>query len=237
MRRLTLAALAAVTVVAAVGTANPGMADEGEGKDCVVEYLDERGEVRETTTVPEGSKLGSFRCVGGVWEFSWDPYGPDESVTAPRLQVKPDGTVTAEEFVRPTRARDLTLREMAGIAQAVMGTRGEFVFERAVVVVDDGRERTPQEVEALLAGKDTTGAKILGTFDHLDPASTVEDIAGETGTQEPVVVYLLSGIWDAIVDAVNWVVDGVNEVIDWLDDHCTWFPPPPPVDTIVTCQW
>lgn len=237
MRRLTLAALAAVTVIAAVGTANPAVADKGKGKDCVVEYIDERGEVRETATVPEGTKLGEFRCVGGVWEFSWDPYGPDESVTAPRLQVKPDGTVTAKQFVRPARARDLTLREMAGIFKAVTGAREEIVFKRAVVAVDDGRKRTPEEVEALLAGKDTTGAKILGTFDRLDPARTVEDIADETGTSEPVVVYFLSGIWDAIVDAVNWVIDGVNEVIDWLDDHCTWFPPPPPLGTIVTCQW
>lgn len=238
MRRLMLIALATSTAVAMVGTAGLAAVETGKGGDCVVQYVDERGEIRDTSAEEEGTVRGEFRCVdGGVWQYSWAPSGPDDSITAPRLQVDPEGTVTAPEYFRPARARDLTLGEMADIARVVMGAREAGTFERAVVAVDDGRQRTPEEVEALLAGEDTTGAKVLRTFDRLDPAMTVQDIADETGTSEPVVVYLLGGIWDAIVDAVNWVIDGVNDAIDWLDDHCTWFPPPPPLGTIVVCQW
>lgn len=236
-----LGALAAGTAVAVAGAAYPAAAGEkpaGKGSECVVEYVDERGAVRDTSVEKEGTVLGEFVCVGGGWQYS---FGREESITAPRLQVDPEGKVTAPEYVRPARARALTFGEMADIARVVRGSREAGTFLRAVVVIDDGKERSPEEVEALIAGKDTTGAKIVRTFDRLDPAATVDGVVDETGTSEPVVVYLLSGIWDAITgaisDAINWVIDGVNDIVDWFDDHCTWFPPPPPLGTIVVCQW
>ena len=54
-----------------------------------------------------------------------------------------------------------------------------------------------------------------------------------------VVVYLLSEVWDAITDAIDWVIDGINDIGDWLDDHCSWFPPQLSNSgvTIVSCKW
>jgi hypothetical protein len=238
MKKLMLLALAAGTAVAMVGTGYPAAAGQiGKDTDCVVQYVDEHGQVRDTSTEPEGTVRGEFRCVAGAWQYSW---APGEFITAPQLQVNPAGAVSVPEFQRPERSRNLTLGEMAGIARAVSGSK-EVVFMRAVVAVDDGRERTAEEVEALLAGKDTTGAKVLRTIDRPDPAMTVQDVVGDTGGgQGPVVVYFWSEIWDAITDAVNWVIDGINEIGDWINDHCTWFPPPPPGSPdipIVTCQF
>lgn len=239
MRRLMFLALAASTTVAVVSTATPAMGKSNSRTDCVVQQVDERGEVRDTSAEPEGTVRGEFRCVGGVWEFGWAPFGPDNSITAAALQVDPAGAVSVREFDRPARSRDLTLGEMAGIARAINGSK-DMVFMRAVVTIDDGKERTAAEVEALLAGKDTTGAKVLRTIDRPDPAMTVQDIVDETGGQEPTVVYFWSDVWDAITGAVNWVIDGINEIGDWINDHCTWFPPPPPGSPdipIVSCQF
>ncbi|GAA1420530.1 hypothetical protein [Catellatospora coxensis] len=245
MRRLMVAALAVGTTLAVAGAAAPALAgDRAGGKvDCVVEQVDERGEVRGTSTEPEGAQVGEFRCVAGLWQFGWAPYEADDLITAPAVQVGPKGQVSVRRFHRPERGGDLTFGEMAEIARVITGGKAA-VFQRAVVTVDDGRERTPAEVEAILAGKDTTGAKVLRTVDKLDPASTVQDVVDGAGGGEPVVVYLLSEIWDAITGAVSavidWVVDGIDGIGDWIHDHCTWFPPPPPgSDTIpiVTCQF
>jgi hypothetical protein len=236
-----LAAAAAGTALAVAGAAYPAAAGEkpsGKGSECVVQAIDERGEVRDSWVEKEGSRLGEFVCTSEGWQYS---FGREESITAPRLQVDPEGKVTAPEYERPARARALTFSEMADVLRVVRGSREAGTFLRAVVAIDDGRERSPEEVEAILAGKDTTGAKIVRTFDRLDPDATVDDVVDESGTEEDVVVYLLGGIWDAIKgaisDAVNWVIDGINDIGDWFDDHCTWFPPPPPVGTIVVCQF
>ncbi|HCT78862.1 MAG TPA: hypothetical protein DGG94_05965 [Micromonosporaceae bacterium] len=242
-----LVALTASTTMALAGVASPAAAKaegkSGNGTDCVVQQVDERGGVRDTSMEPEGAKRGEFRCVDGAWQFGWAPFGPDDFITAPELQVDPAGRVLVREFDRPERGSDLTLGEMADVARAVSGSKA-VVFTRAVVAVDDGRERTAAEVEALLAGKDATGAKVLRTFDRLDPESTVQDIVDETGGQGPVVVYLLSEIWDAITGAVSavidWVVDGIDGIGDWIHDHCIWFPPPPPGShdiPIITCEF
>jgi hypothetical protein len=65
---------------------------------------------------------------------------------------------------------------------------------------------------------------------------TVQDIVGETGTDEGTVVYLLGWLWDAIVDAVTWVIDTAGDVYDWLDDHCDWFPTYRPGE-LLYCWW
>ncbi len=247
VKALLLAAAMATLPLIASCTADPSSTPGGEGKsgngtDCVVQQVDERGGVGDTSTEPEGAKRGEFRCVDGTWQYSWAPFGPDDFITAPKLQVDPAGSVLVREFDRPERGSDLTLGEMADVARAVTGSKA-VVFTRAVVVVDDGRERTAAEVEALLAGRDATGANVLRTIDRLDPESTVDDIVDETGGQGPVVVYLLSGIWDAIKgavsDALNWAVDGIRSAGEWIHDHCEFFPQPLPGEDIqiVRCEW
>ncbi|WP_221470595.1 hypothetical protein [Allocatelliglobosispora scoriae] len=236
-----LVALAASCAAALTGVAAPAAAGvAGKSTDCVVQEVDARGAVHEKL-VPEGTKLGAFRCVNGLWQYAWAPFGPDDLVTAPALRVDAKGRVSVDRFDRPEHSSDLTIGELAGITSAITG--GRAVFQRAVVAVDDGKKRTPAEVAALLAGKDTTGAKVLRVIDRLDPQSDLPDTVGDTGG-EPVVVYLLSEIWDAITGAVeaviDWVVDGVGGIGDWINNHCIWFPPPPPGSNtipIVTCQF
>jgi hypothetical protein len=233
MRRLILVALAAGAAVAMAGTES--LAVPKGGKGCVIEIVDERGQVRETKTEPEGTKRGEFVCSGGVWLYS---VGQDDFVKIPRLQVGPEGKTTAREFVRPARTRPLTLGQMADIDRAMRGARESGVFMRAVIAVDDGRKRTPEEVEALLHGKDATGAKILRTIERPDSAKSPEDLVNDLGPTEPVVVYFWSEIWDAITDAVNWVIDGIGGIIGEIWEHCSVGPSfPPDFGFDIDCSW
>ncbi len=240
MRRLMHLALAASTAVAAVvGMANPAVAGKSDkGADCVVQLVDEGGQVSGTSTEPEGTVRGEFQCVGGAWRYSWAPFGPDDFVTATQLQVNPKGAVSATGYERLGHRRQLTLGERADIARAFTGARA-VAITRALVVVNDGRQRTSAEIEALFAGKDNTGAKVLRTIDRPDPAATVGDIIdGVDG--EPVVVYFWGEIWDGIVDFFTMVGDTIDQIGDWIDENCVWFPPPPPGSTdipIIECEW
>ncbi len=239
MRRLMPLALAASTMVAAVGMANPAAAGKGDkGADCVVQHVDERGQVRDSSIDPEGTMRGEFRCVGGAWRYSWAPFGADDFVTATQLRVDPKGAVSITGYERLGRRPQLTLGERADIARAATGARA-VAITRAIVAVNDGRQRTPEEVAALFAGKDSTGVKVLRTVERPDPASTVGDIVdGVDGGS--VVVYFWSEIWDGIVDFFTWVGDTIDSIGDWIDENCTWFPPPPPGSTdipIIHCEW
>jgi hypothetical protein len=222
-----------VLTMPAAAVAQTGKAGKG-GTDCVVEHVDERGEVRDTSTEPEGAVYGQFRCEGGQWVFAWAPFERDDAITAGEVQVDPAGTVSVRRFAGPALGNDLTVAEMAGIVQALSGSK-EVMFDRAVVAVDDGKERTPEEIEALLAGKDTTGVRVLGTVEWPDPAKSSADLIDEVGgTPETTVVYF--SIWGAIKDAIAWVVDTLNDIGDWLENHC-WWGPPSQIGVVVTCQW
>jgi hypothetical protein len=239
MRRLMPVALAASTLVAAFGMASPaaaGKADKGSG--CAVQHVDERGQPRGTSSEPEGTVRGEFRCVDGAWRYSWAPFGPDDFVAAAQLQVDPKGGVWPIGYERLGHRRQLTLGERADIARAFTGARA-VAITRVLVAVDDGRQRTSEEILALFAGKDATGAKVLRTVDRPDPAATVGDIID--GVDDgPVVVYFLSEIWDGIVGFFAWVGDVIDGIGDWIDENCIWFPPPPPGSTdipIIHCEW
>ena len=131
-----------------------------KGTDCVVQHVDERGGIVRTETEPEGREHGQFRCEGGQWTFAWDPFGADDMIRAGEIQIDPAGAVSARRFTGPALGNDLTVGEIATIAQAVSGSR-EVLIDRAIVAVDDGKERTPEQIEALLAGKDDTGVRVL----------------------------------------------------------------------------
>jgi hypothetical protein len=137
-------ALAASTMVAAVGMANPAAAGKTDkGADCVVQHVDERGQIRGTSTEPEGTVRGEFRCVGGAWRYSWAPFGSEDFVTATQLQVNPAGAVSITGYERLGQRRQLTLGERADIARAATGARA-VVITRVLVAVNDGRQRTSE---------------------------------------------------------------------------------------------
>ncbi len=221
-----------VLAMPAVAVARPDEPRKG-GTDCVVQYLDERGEVIKTATEPERAVHGQFRCVGGEWEFAWAPFERADAITASEIQVDPAGNVSVRQFAGPALTGKLTMAEIAGITAALTGEK-KLMIDRAVVVVDDGRKRTPKEIEALLAGKDTTGAKVLKVVDRPDPAKTMDDIIADVGTKEPTVVYL--SFWGAIKRAIAWVVGVLEEIGEVVRDHCRVVPGPN-YGVVFTCEW
>ncbi|MGC4819639.1 hypothetical protein [Micromonospora sp. DT63] len=233
--------LAVVGVVGAMAlaTASPAVARTDKpptrGTDCLVQYLDDRGGIVRTETEPEGREHGQFRCVAGQWTFAWAPYEADDMIVADELWIDPSGTVSVRRFTGPALGNDLTLREITAIAQAVTGS-GEVLIDRAIVAVDDGKERTPEQVEALLAGKDTTGVRVLKTIDKPDPAASTKDIIDEAGgTPESTVVYF--SILGAIRSALAWVADTISDIGEWIGEHCDWGPSPSGLGVVVTCRW
>lgn len=156
-------------------------------------------------------------------------------IVADAIWVDPSGTVSVRRFTGPALGNDLTLGEIAAIAQAVTGSR-KVLIDRAIVAVDDGKERTPEQVEALLAGKDTTGVRVLKTIEKPDRASSAKDVIDEAGgTPETTVVYF--SLWGAIKSALSWVADTIGEIGEWIDRHCGWGPSPNGLGVVITCRW
>ena len=93
------------------------------------------------------------------------------------------------------------------------------------MAVDDGKERTPEQIEALLAGKDDTGVKVLDIVDKPDPAMSTKDLIDEAGGMpETTVVYF--SLWGAIKAVFAWVGDTIGDIGEWFDRHCDWGPSP-----------
>jgi hypothetical protein len=223
-----------VLTVSSTAVAETGKPPE-KGTDCVVHYVDDRGGIIRTETEPEGRVHGQFHCVGGQWVFGWDPGSADDAIAADEIWIDPSGAVSARRFTGPALGNDLTLGEIAAIAQAVTGSR-EVMIDRAVVAVDDGKERAPEEIEALLAGKDTTGVRVLKTIEKPDPTRSTRDVIGEAGgTPESTVVYF--SIWGAIKSVFAWVADTIQDIGEWIDRHCDWEPSPNGLGTVVVCHW
>ncbi|MET8463133.1 hypothetical protein [Micromonospora zamorensis] len=205
-----------------------------KGTDCVVQHVDERGGIVRTETEPEGREHGQFRCEGGRWTFAWDPFGADDMIRAGEIQVDPAGAVSARRFTGPALGNDLTVGEIATIAQAVSGSR-EVLIDRAIVAVDDGKERTPEQIEALLAGKDDTGVRVLDIIEKPNAAMSTKDVIDEAGgTPESTVVYF--SIWGAIKSVFAWIVDTIGDIGEWIDDHCD-LGSPNDFGDVVTCRW
>ncbi|WP_406072078.1 hypothetical protein [Micromonospora sp. NBC_01638] len=236
VRRLAVIGVVSGTVLA-MSSAAVAQTDKPpkKGTDCVVQYVDDRGGIVRTETEPEGRVYGQFRCVGGQWMFAWDPFGADDVIAADEIWINPSGAVSVRRFTGPALGNDLTLGEIAAIAQAVTGSE-KVLIDRAIVAVDDGKERTPEQIEALLAGKDTTGVRVLDTVEKPDPARSTKDVIDEAGgTPESTVVYF--SIWGAIKSVFAWVSDTVKEVGEWIDRHCHWGPSPNGLGVVIVCRW
>ncbi|MBQ1030625.1 hypothetical protein KBX26_11550 [Micromonospora sp. C97] len=233
--RLAVIGVASATVLAMSSAAvAQTVKPPRKGADCLVQHVDERGGTVRTETAPEGKEYGAFRCVGGLWTFGWAPFAADDMITAGEIQVDPAGAVSVRRFTGPALGNDLTVGEIAGIAQAVSGSREVFV-DRAIVAVDDGKQRTPEQVAALLAGKDDTGVRVLDIVEKPDAAMSTKEIIDEAGgTPETTVVYF--SLWGAIKSVFAWIVDTIGEIGEWIDDHCDWGSPND-VGDIVTCRW
>ncbi|MFY1617066.1 hypothetical protein [Micromonospora sp. WMMD736] len=235
-RRLAVMAVAGATVLATSSTAL-AQTDKPptKGVDCVVQYVDERGGIIRTETEPEGREYGRFRCASGQWTFAWDPFGADDAIVADEVVVDPSGVVSVRRFTGPALGNDLTIGEITAIAQAVTGS-GEVMVDRAIVAVDDGKQRTPEEIAALLAGKDDTGVRVLGTIDKPDAAMSAKDVIDEAGgTPEGSVVYF--SILGAIKSVFAWVADTISDIGDWIERHCDWGLSPSGLGVVVTCRW
>jgi CubicO group peptidase (beta-lactamase class C family) len=242
MRRTThrLAVLGVVggLVLAATPAATLAGADELKtiNGECVVQHVDERAQVTDTTFAREGEVYAQFSCAKEQWELTPSPFDRGDTVTSPEIQVDPAGNVSVQRIVGPALGYGMTLGEMARVVQALTGD--EVVVDKAVVAVDDGRQRTHEEIQALLAGKDTTGARVLGVVDRPDAAMSTKDVIDETGGgPETTVVYF--SIWGAIKGAIAWIVDGIQKIGEWISDNCHLEPSPTGdgIDLVCEIQW
>lgn len=242
MRRTThrLAVLGVVGGLVLAATPAAALAGAGELKtingECVVQQVDERGQVTDTSTAREGEVYGQFRCVAGQWEMTRSPFDRGDTVTSPEIQVDRSGNVSVQRLAGPALGLEMTMSEMARVVRALTGD--EVAVNRAVVAVDDGRRRTPEEVQALLAGKDTTGARVLGVVDRLDPAMSTKDVIDETGgTPETTVVYF--SIWGGLKRAFAWVVDTLQDIGEWVGVNCHLEPSPTGdgIDLVCEVRW
>jgi len=177
-----------------------------------------------TSSAPDGTHAGSFRCAGGHWEL---PAGADV-ITADVVAVDAAGTVTAPAYSLSTKGDNPTMAQLAGLAQALNGSK-QSAIASVVVAADDGKVRTPTEVKALFAGKDTTGLRVLAKYDQPAAGATVGDLVDQAGSSGPTVVYF--SVWGAVKAAVGWVVDGLksignaiegaaDDIADWVTAHC-----------------
>jgi hypothetical protein len=240
MRRITHR-LAVLGVVSSLALTMPAaaMARTGEpgtnSTECVAQQVDERGRVISSSVEREGAEHGEFRCMRGQWIFTWAPYERNDMVIAGEIQIDPAGAVSARRLAGPALSHDLTMAEMVAIAQATTGS-GRAAVERAVVTVDDGKQRTPAEIEALLAGRDTTGARVLGVVDRPDAAMSTNDlIGGFGGLPETTVVYF--SLWGAIKGLFEWISTTLGGIGDWLQEHCDVGPSWDGQSVEVSCQF
>ncbi|MEV6963945.1 hypothetical protein AB0M47_02440 [Hamadaea sp. NPDC051192] len=234
-----LAVLGAIGGMALATTAAATPAVAGEAApikgECVIEHVDERGQVVDTASAREGEEYGPFRCADGQWKLVRNPFDRDDAVTSLEIQIDPAGTVLPGRLVGPALGAGMTLHDMASLVQALTGEK--VVVDRAIVAVDDGRQRTPEQVRALLAGKDTTGVRVLGEFDRLDQAMTVKDVIDGAEGADPETTVVYFSIWGAIKDAFAWVVKKLRAVGDWLDEHCHLEPSPTGDGADLVCEF
>lgn len=235
---------AALSLLGALVMAAPAAAQAStdSGTECTAQHVNESGTVTGTSAENEGVVYGPFHCTAGEWRVTWSPYGPDDVILSAVIQVDPAGNATAVDMTTPWTGGYLTMAQGAALAEAVTG-RTEAVIQRAVVIADDGKERTPDDVQALLAGKDTTGARVLATIDKPGLATTTKDLADQAGAMDPTVIYLSwGGIWGAIKSIINKIgevidgaIDGAGDAFNWLQKHCTWVVSPKSIG--IRCQW
>ena len=228
VRLLTVPGLIGGMLVAVPAAAVAG-APPANATGCVVDHVDQGGEVVGTSTAPAGAKYGQFSCAGGQWAYAW---GATNVVTAPAIQVDPTGSVSVQQVDGPPLNYGITVGNLASLTGAMAGSQ-TVVVRKAIVTVNDGRVRTPAEIAALLAGKDTTGIKVLGIADQPDAARSVGDIVtGFGGTPPTTVVYFWSELWNRITNAIK---DIVNTVVNWASQHCNYWADPPYAG--VTCAF
>jgi hypothetical protein len=235
-RRLAVIGVIGGTVLATSSAAAAATDKQPDrGTDCVVQHVDERGGIVRTETESEGRMIGQFRCVGGQWTFAWAPFDADDAILADEIRVDPSGAVSVPRWTGPALGNDLTLGEIAAITRAVTGSN-EVRIDRAIVAVDDGRQRTPEQIEALLAGRDTTGVRVLGAIDAPDPAKSPKNLIDEVGgTPETTVVYF--SIWGAIKGALAWIAGKLGDALEWIHRNCRAVPNPGSPDFTVVCGW
>jgi hypothetical protein len=161
--------MATVALLLAPGAAfaqdnQPGPAN---ATDCPVENTDDKGNVT-ITYVPEGTTYGLFHCRGGQWHFGWFPFDSKSAAVADSIIVDRSGAVMVDEAAIDGRAGDITAGEVKYILDAA-GVPEPVAPDQAVVLSEGGKE--------LYATRDLTESTSIG------------DLAGKAGTDEPTVIF------------------------------------------------
>ncbi|MFC0526607.1 hypothetical protein [Phytohabitans kaempferiae] len=218
MRRMMYLAVvgAASATVMAVTTGTAAIANVDTSSllltDCVVRHLDERGGVADSSTERHGSVLGQFRCTNGKWELLSELVDRRSAFKADEVVKHVDGTVSVRKMVSLGSSHDLTIAERTGLLRAVTGD-ATATIEGAIVAVDDGRERTEAELQALLAGNDTTGVRVVGQVNLPAAGQTQADIIGQVGGDPggDYVLYFWSKIIKLAAAAVVWAAEKIYD--------------------------
>jgi hypothetical protein len=202
MSRVLAVGMVAGAIVSATG---PAFAADDKpapkGKDCVVENVDDNGNTVSTSTVPEGTVVGVFHCSGGEWKFGWYPFDAFVSGTAGPLAVNTSGLVEGAVLNVDTREGKLAVREIQSVVEKAFD-EPLATPDKAIVVADRGTDLSAGEIEALLAGKDVDGVKLLATVQP-KPEHSINDLndsADSADASARKVIIRLGGGWVFVGD-------------------------------------
>jgi hypothetical protein len=98
------------------------------------------------------------------------------------------------------------------VRDAVERSTGEWLDgpDRAVVVTDDGADLTPEQVEALLGGKDAGEVEVLKAIDRVPVDTTVNDLTEGVDTAARVII-----IFDDVIVIVGCTPRGCIVIVIW----------------------
>lgn len=207
-QRLLSKALAVGVIAGAIMSAG-GVAlaeDDGPpsgGKGCLVEIVDANGNTIGFEVVPEGTVISLFHCRGGEWHFGWFPFDALVSGSTDQVTVDEKGLVKDAVLEVDTRDGDLAVREMLSVVERLFDEAVDAPGKAAVVTFTDRRgELSPEEIGALLDGRDVAGVKVLALGDPR-PEETINDLdegSGGGGVMERKVVVRISKNWIFVGD-------------------------------------
>jgi hypothetical protein len=170
-------------------------------RTCIVEYIDEHGNTIRRETVPEGTVVGPFVCRRGDWTFNFWPFNALVAGSTGGLTLDQNGSVADAVLDVDTRDGGLEVRELVSIVERLLGETADSAG-RAVVVATERGELLPEDLTALLGGREVPGVRILSTT-YPRPDTTLGDLGGSddgSGVTAKKVVYRISKNWIFVGD-------------------------------------
>ncbi|MEK8109743.1 hypothetical protein NKG94_45460 [Micromonospora sp. M12] len=204
--------------VLAMSTAAVAHTDKPPQKgDCVVQHVDDRGEVVRTTTEPEGREHGQFRCVAGRWTFAWAPFGADDLITADEIQIDPSGAVSARRFAAPRSATP------SRWARSPASPEPSAAVARCWSTARSWRSTTARSGLRSRSRRCWPARTPPGYGCWTSSRSRMRPCRRRTSSTRPAAPRDDSRLLQHLgrdQGLFAWIVDTIGDIGEWIDDHC-----------------